>query len=277
MDAISDPPENTSDKGGKRQRSSIGFPYYDYGNCSAITMVIHSNVGHGECSLEQLSAWANRSSKSSGFLSQVSASKLFGIIEEGSEPGTLRLTKLGRQTLDPNTDKEAKAESFLNVPLFEALYEKYKGGVTPPHPALESEIVSLGVSVKQKTKARQVFESSAQQTGFRTAAPNRLVLPATVVKPNGDPKVSPDGKGPKNFDQAKLDPLITATLDRIPTEKPWSGKNRLRWFHTLAMNISQVYDEDENIVELEIKLLSKPASPSEGKVDVMSEENCKEE
>ena len=29
---------------------------------------------------------------------------------------------------------------------------------------------------------------------------------------------------------------------------------RLRWFRTFAMNVSQVYDDDANLVELDIKL-----------------------
>ena len=36
----------------------------------------------------------------------------------------------------------------------------------PPAAALEREMVELGVSPKQKDKARQVFERSAEQAGF---------------------------------------------------------------------------------------------------------------
>ena len=251
-------------KSRKRQRSTIGFPYVDYNSSSVIAAAIHSNVGHGECSPEQLSAWTNQSAKSSGFRSQLAAARLFGIIENGTESGTLKLTELGRKTIDPNKARTAIAEAFLCVPLFNALYEMYKDGVTPPHAALESEIESLGVSKKQKAKARQMFESSAQQTGFRAVASNRLVLPATIVI-DAEKQEKPDhgGSGNGDGDDLSLDPLIMALLRKIPKTKGWPAENRLRWFRTFAMNISQVYDDDSNIVELEIELTSSESNEGE--------------
>ena len=240
----------------KRQRSTIGFPYTDYDSSSEIAITIHGNVGHGECSLEQLAAWTNQSIKSSGFRAQLAAAKLFGIIESGAEAGKLKLTELGRRTVDPNKDRIAKAEAFQSVPLFRALYEKYKDGVTPPNAALEREIVSLGVAEKQKAKARQVFESSAQQTGFRDVASNRLVLPATVVKQDEkQEKPAHDGSG----GDLDLDPLIMALLNKIPKKDDWPAESRLRWFRTFAMNVSQVYDDDSSPVELKIELISQAA------------------
>ena len=246
----------------RRQRSTIKFPYTDYDSGSKIATAIHGNVGHGECSHEQLAAWTKQSVKSSGFRSQISASKLFGIVEDGVEAGNLKLTELGRRTVDPIKAREAKATAFLNVPLFKELYENYKDGVTPLNKdALEREIESLGVSPKQKAKARIAFENSAKQTGFREAAPNRLVMPATVVTDNESQQFSGDGgnggnggDGGDGGDDLRLDPLIMALLRKIPPTKGWPGKNRLRWFRTLAMNVSQVYDDDKNPIELKIEL-----------------------
>ena len=249
---------DNASKNGKRQRSTIGFPYTDYSNCSALADAIHSHVGHGECSIEQLAAWTNQSPKSSGVRVQIASAKLFGIIEVGAEAGKLKLTELGRKIVDPNKAITAKAEAFLNVPLFKALYEKYKDGVTPPNSALEREIDALGVAVKQRAKARQMFVNSAQQTGFRDAAPNRLVMPASIVihdekqetSNNGELGID-DGVG----DALLLDPLIMALLHKIPKEN-WHAEKRLRWFRTLAMNVSQVYDDDSEPVEMKIELIS---------------------
>lgn len=240
----------------KRQRSTIGFPYTDYEGCAKITAAIHNHVGHGKCSPGQLAAWTNQSVKSSGFRVQLAAAKLFGIIEGGAEAGGLKLTDLGVQTLDPNKAKTAKARAFLSVPLFRKLYEKYKDSITPPNAAVETEILSLGVAEKQAAKARQVFESSAYQTGFRDADPGRLVMPATVVtaKENQDKPDNADDAVDSN-DSLTLDPLIMALLRKVPTTQKWPGKNRLRWFKTLSMIVSQVYDtDDESPVELNIEL-----------------------
>jgi hypothetical protein len=119
------------------------------------------------------------------------------------------------------------------------------------------------VSEKQETRARQVFDSSAEQTGFREQGANRLVLPAVVVSP---PQPLPSGKesggghggdnrGGTDID---LDPLLLALLHKIPKRnEEWPEEKRLRWFKTFAMNVSQVYDEDNNPVELTIELKSK--------------------
>jgi hypothetical protein len=238
---------------GKRQRSAIAFPYTDYENVAAIANSIHENVGHGDASPGQLAAWTNQSAKSSGFRTQLSAARLFGVIESGDTDG-LRLTELGRRVVDPIQTRAARAEAFLRVPLFKAIYEKYRDGVTPPSAALEREIGALGVGEKQKARARQVFESSAQQTGFREAAPNRLVMPAVVVKektPVIEKRKNGDDGGSSDL---HLDPLLMALLRKIPqTEAGWPADNRIRWFRTFAMNVSQVYD-DAAPVELEIEL-----------------------
>lgn len=240
---------------GKRQRSTIGFPYTDYDNAAAVAVAVHGNVGHGQCSMGQLAAWMGQSAKSSGFRTQIAAARLFGLIESEDQE-SLRLTTLGRRVVDPAQARAAKAEAFLRVPLFKALYDLHKDGVTPPSAALEREIVELGVGDKQKARARQVFEGSAQQAGFREAAPNRLVMPAVVVKPAvaEDKSKSGNGNGPTDGD-LHLDPLLMALLRKIPQSgTSWPAENRLRWFRTFAMNVSQVYDDDSKPVELEISV-----------------------
>lgn len=249
----------------KRQRSTIGFPYTDYDSSFEIATAIHSNAGLGQCPPKLIAQWTKQSTKSSGFRTQLAAAKLFGIIEDGDETGELQLTELGRQIVDPNKARTAKAETFLCVPLFKALYEKYKDDVMPPRSALEWEIVSLGVAEKQKAKARQVFESSAKQTGFRDADNNRLVMPDSTVKTEKKSEKK-DSLATKDDYSLDLDPLIVALLRKIPKEE-WAAGNRLRWFRTFAMNVSQVYDDDSNIVELKIELVSQEAEEKKNAPD----------
>jgi len=53
--------------------------------------------------------------------------------------------------------------------------------------------------------------------------------------------------------ELNLDPLLIALLKKIPeAEKGWPGPNRVRWFRTFAMNVSQIYDADSEPVEMKI-------------------------
>jgi len=115
----------------------------------------------------------NMSAKSSGFRVQLSASRLFGLIETTS--GRHKLTPLGGMILGPQQERGARAQAFMNVPLYKAIYEAHKTGVLPPAAALEREITSLGVAEKQTTRARQVFERSADQAGAASPSLNLLV------------------------------------------------------------------------------------------------------
>lgn len=239
-----------------RQRSTIGFPYMPMHDAEALAGAIHSNAGHGDCSIHQMAAWTSQSPKSSTFRVQIAAARMFGLIEsDGTE--AYRLTILGRRLLDPATARSARAEAFLNVPLFSAVFEKYKDGALPPAAALEREIALLGVAEKQKSKARHVFEKSATSAAFFEHGKTKLVMPA-VAKAAEEPP--PPGRingggGGGDGESIDLDPLLMALLRKIPpVYEDWPAEKRVRWFKTFAMNVSQVYDEDENPVELNIEL-----------------------
>jgi hypothetical protein len=58
--------------------------------------------------------------------------------------------------------REWKGASTLNVELFRVIYEQYKGNALPSPPAIARQMEQLGVSPKQKERARQTFMKSAQ-------------------------------------------------------------------------------------------------------------------
>jgi hypothetical protein len=245
------------DDGEARQRSSIGFPYNNLGDAMEVAQAIHSHAGTGDCDDAQLSAWMNLSAKSSGYRIQVSAARMFGLVE--TTGGRHKLTPLGLSIVDPQQERSARAQAFLTVPLYKAMYEKYKTGVLPPAAALERDIVGLGVAEKQKERARQVFERSAEQGGFFEHGKNRLVMPAVVLRepPPADlpgEKNGGGGGGDDGLEGLGLDPLLIALLKKIPTSGEWPAAQRVRWFRTFAMNVSQIYDEDSEPVEMKIDL-----------------------
>ena len=58
-----------------------------------------------------------------------------------------------------------------------------------------------------------------------------------------------------------LDPLLIALLKKIPpVGSDWPGPQRVRWFRTFAMNVSQIYDADNDPVEMKIDLEKEAAN-----------------
>jgi hypothetical protein len=245
-------PGPVSDETQKRERSSIGFPYMHLDDVMEVAAAIHDNVGTGTCSSDQLAVWLKQSPSSSAFRIRLSAARLFGLIDT-ERTDAIKLTELGRLAVDPKREREARATAFLNVPLYRALYEKFKGSVLPPTAALEREIASLGVAEKQKDRARQVFERSAEQAAFFEHGKDRLVLPGIAVLEGQKPKEDVGGGGGSGGGELDLDPLLVELLKKIPPpDQGWPADKRVRWFRTFAMNVSQIYDDDNAPVELKI-------------------------
>ena len=170
------------DDGEARQRSSIAFPYNNLDDATGVAQAIHANVGTGECDDPQLSAWMNLSPKSSGFRMQLSAARMFGLIETSA--GRHKLTPLGRQIMDPRQQRGGRASAFLRVPLYKAVFENFKTSVLPPPAALEREFVQLGVAEKQTGRARQSLNVQRSRPAIssmaRTAWSCRGLLRTTI-------------------------------------------------------------------------------------------------
>jgi hypothetical protein len=238
-----------------RQRSTIGFPYNDLTSASELAVAIHSHVGLGDCDDTQLAPWTDQSAKSSGYRIQLSAARMFNVIS--TEAGRHRLTDVGRMIVDPTQARAARARAFLSVPLYKAVFDKYRGGVLPPAAALERDMVALGVSEKQKDKARQVFERSAEQAGFFEHGKNRLVMPGIAPgQPAGDSSKNDNsgggGGGGGNDQGGPNDPLIQAIIQKLPLKGPWPMKVRITWMKMLAMAFDIAYGAEEGD-EMEIR------------------------
>jgi hypothetical protein len=157
-----------------RERSTIGFPYNDLEQAVRVASAVH-RIGGTSSTREQLAADLKVSSTGGGFSLLLQTAKTFGFVTYGQ--GSIQLTQLGQQINDHKQEKAAKATAFLTVPLYKAIYDKYKTGTIPPAAALESEMAGLGVAKKQTDKARQVFHRSAQQAGFFAHTSCAIPLP----------------------------------------------------------------------------------------------------
>lgn len=261
----------TKGEGQTRQRSTIAFPYMDLKAAIELADAIHSHVGLRDCDDDQLAAWTNQSSKSSTFRVQIYAARTFQVLEgDGSKH---KLSELGRAVVDPTQAREAKARAFLAVPLYKAVYEKYRGGVLPPAAALSREMQLLGVSEKQKDRARLVFERSAEQAGFFEHGKQRLVMPGVATHTNATPPLPPStppteevkkggGNGNDNVPPPRH-PFIEGLLKTLPEpDSEWPAAARAKWLQTAANIFDLIYKGDGGI-EIRAAMANRSPRPNE--------------
>ena len=169
-------------KAGKpKPKSGISVPYYDLEQSIEAAKAIHEKGG-GACSREQLAPILGYSgTNNGGFLTRVSAAKMFGLLEESGE--TLRLTQRAKTILHPVMPQDAergKIEAFLSVELFSKFYERFKGSALPQEVGIKNLLENTYAIVPGRiVPSLRVMMDSAEQAGFFQASGNRsrMVMP----------------------------------------------------------------------------------------------------
>lgn len=247
----------------KREISSIQFPYGDLDDAIAFAKDIHK-IGGQSCLTEQLAGHLKIAPTGGAFRMRMSHARIFGLVDY--ERGTVSLTNLGLRIVDATQEASARVDAFLAVPLYKAIYDKYKGYTLPPAAALEREMGSLGVSSKQTDKARQVFDRSAKQAGFFWAGLDRLTLPITRSKPetrplddSPPPPPSDDARGGGGGAGGGHHPFIEGLLKTLPeTGSKWLVKDRAKWLKLAANAFDLIYDSDDGEIEIKAKTAGEP-------------------
>jgi hypothetical protein len=181
--SVSPSPSAGSDQQ-RRVRTENRYPIYDLDSCIAVPKVIRDRAG-GACSPEHLAVFLNyKTTRNGSYLSRVAAAKLFGLIEGTSRQFTP--SPLAYRILNPEFPEDAKAarvEAFLSVPLFSAIYQRYRpqGGQLPPEVGLRNVLqTQYDVPTGRAALAVRVMLDSAEQAGFfdaRGGARTHLILP----------------------------------------------------------------------------------------------------
>ncbi|MFZ0661874.1 MAG: hypothetical protein WAM66_04220 [Acidobacteriaceae bacterium] len=239
---------NVSAAENKREHSTIAFPYMDLEDGIKIAKAVYELHG-SSCQVETIAGHLKESPTSSSFRSRIAAAKTFGLVTTAQ--GSVTLTKLGSQICDPQQEKAARVEAFLSVELYKAVYEKFRSVALPPTAGLESALVTLGVAQKQKERARQVLQRSAQQAGFFQFGNDRLVLPAvkpTPLAPPGpnqsDLEIGKEDKKNRGGDGDGRHPLIDGLIKALPPPgSEWAIEARRKWLQAAAMNFDYVYTD----------------------------------
>lgn len=261
-------PEQTEQNAGKA-RSTIQFPYMDLDDAVAIAKGVHA-AGGATCQLDQLAGQLNQVADAPKFRQKLGTAKMFGLITFAS--GSITLTPLGSRLNDPLHEKSAKAEAFLQIPLYNRIYEQFKGGTLPPLGGLETAIVNMGVAPKQKKNARQVFQRSAHQAGFDWSGANRLVMPkngpaaaaAPIDPPPANPPQNQHDKPPRegggdDGSGGDRHPFIQGLIKTLPkTDGPWPPEKRAQWLQAAVSVFNLIYTDDGAGTRIEVRVIKEP-------------------
>lgn len=252
----------------KRERSTIQFPYFSMDEAVAVAKGIHA-VGGTACQIDQLGAHLNLKPETGSFRLKLAAARLFGLIAPNATGGSIALTPLGSRICDPQQEQTAKAESFLLVPLYQRVYEQFKGASLPPLGGLEAAMVGMGVAPKQKDTARQVFQRSAQYAGFFWSGVGRLVYPPTKGGAGAAPSVDPPPPLPEDIEQKRkkpsgdsgdgngsdYHPFIAGLLKTLPpADSDWPMDARRKWLQAASTIFEVIYKDSESKGSLRIEV-----------------------
>jgi hypothetical protein len=217
--------------------------------------------GGADVQNDELAAQLTLSPSSSGFRTRLAAARTFGLIHSSRGSDVVSLTDLGLKIVDDNWQRRAKVDAFLQVELFRAVYEQFRGTQLPPPAALERRMQELGVAYKQAERARQVFERSAETAGYFDSGRDRLVRPANLGIPNdGESPVRKerdsgglnaadgvDGGRDAGKQGRNIDPIIDGLLARLPKAgETWPQSERKLWLELLEGSFRLIYKDSNN-------------------------------
>jgi hypothetical protein len=245
-----------------RDQSTIIFPYGDLDDAADVARAIMS-CGGVPVDPDQLAAALSQTPTSGSFRAKVSTARIFGVIE--TVAGKYQLTDIGFAVADQDAIRQrtARVEAFLRVPLYRRVYEEFRNRQLPPRPAaLEHAFVGFGVAQKQKDRARQAFDRSAQQAGFfDQAGRNRLIRPpiagsteAPEAAPeqgaawSDSPPPQPSRGNGSGTGGGGHHPFIEGLLERLPQpDTVWSIEGRAAWLEAAASVFKLIYQGDGKI------------------------------
>lgn len=188
--------------GKPRPKSGVSVPYYDLDQSIAVAKAIHEQAG-GSCTREQMAQLLKYSgTNNGGFLTRISAAKLFGLVEESGE--SIRITHRAKNILSPvmPTDADcAKVEAFLSVDFFSKFYERFKGTTLPQEAGIKNLLLNTYSVVPGRiVPSLRSLMDSAEQAGFFKTSGNRsrMIVPLGLTESSNNEKTPVDDTSQTN-------------------------------------------------------------------------------
>lgn len=130
------------------------------------------------------------------------------------------------------------------------MYDQYKGNALLPPPAIERQMEQLGVSPKQKERARQTFMKSAQYAGFIDSSTGRFVKPGIAQRDDGERQQEKPMETVRfaggGDEPPGIDPIIAGLLRRLPKSgEKWPKPQRKLWLQLLEGSFDLIYKDDD--------------------------------
>ena len=250
----------------KAPPSKIGFPYRDLETGISVALAM---IGAGGVALktDQLAGVMNLQAGSGNFVLKVMTARMFGLVTFAN--GMYELTGTGFAIVDRDEKRQraAKAQAFLNVPLYRRAFEEFKSRQLPPRPnGLEQAFIRFGVPPKSAQQARLAFDKSAAQAGYFAAGPDRLIEPilpagggAPPTRPSWDDVGDGNGDPPRGHAEPErpapsgLHPFIQGLLETLPEpETNWAPEGRAKWLMA-ANNIFDLLYKGSGEIQVVLK------------------------
>ena len=148
-----------------RQRSVYLFPAYGFSMALDIARQVEESGG-GTLAEETLAVNLGLSKNSSGFRLKCLAARQFNLLVK--QGATVSTTSIAKAILKPTSDEDALhgyRQSFLSIPLFQAVAERYRGQRLPDSQTLRNVLErEFSVERKRVQQAERLLLDSARDT-----------------------------------------------------------------------------------------------------------------
>jgi hypothetical protein len=170
----------------KYVRSRFSFPSYNFGTALQLADKVEYEGG-GRLTDATLAISLKASAKSSGFRLRTLAARQFGLLDkQGEMLVTTTRAKAILKPLSPDEKKGHMVNSFMAVPLFSKVAERFKGQPLPPVPQFKNILErELGVESNRSGEAYKVLMDSASQTGVLHQTGDKIYIVAEGTSSEG--------------------------------------------------------------------------------------------
>ncbi|MCK6433188.1 MAG: hypothetical protein HUU30_12090 [Burkholderiaceae bacterium] len=172
-----------------KPRSEVAFPYFSLDKSIEVPKVIHDRAG-GRCGRGQLAGLLGYSGvKNGGFLTRISAAKMFGLIEENGD--VITLTDRARKILSPvraSDAEQARLDAFMAVELYRKVFDDFDGHTLPSSDGLSNLFLTqYKIVPNQVAPALRNLMDSAETAGLFKVSGNRTKLIRPIIRNDGPP------------------------------------------------------------------------------------------